>query len=365
MKYLVLIATMLLLATSAFAELTEAEKRQELEAAREKMEMARAEFEEARQKLDVDISVELEMAREAMDAAAEALADLHIRELGKNGHEIIKFDMAHAGNFEGGPQLGLIIGPDKHEGGVKLIGITPGSGAQKAGLAAGDRVLEINGKQLKDLKGEQAVEGLMSELEDLEEGELVNLVYESGGKIVKTDVAATRSKGNMWSFLGELGNIDANMDFDVEFFDDVKVGPLHHTSLELSDIDADMGHYFGVKEGVLVISDSREENGFLAGDVVKRINGEDVESAESALEQLSKNNDALHKVTVLRKGRNKNLEIATLEHSMGFPHANFTWTEDSKGSDNKKIVVRQVGTRTTDKDKATHIVVEKKVIKNN
>ena len=309
MKYLTLIATMLLLVTSAFAELTDEEKRQEYEAAREKMEMARAEFEQARQELDVDISVELEIAREAMDAAAEVLADVHIRGLGKNGHKIIKFENEREIEFEGGPQLGLIISSDEHEGGVKLIGITPGSGAQKAGLVAGDRVIEINGKQLKNFKGEQAVEALMDELEDLEDGDLVNLVYESDGKIVKAEVAATRSKGNMWSFLGELGNIDLDMDFDIEFLDDLKVGPLHHPDLELSDIDDVMGHYFGVKAGVLVIADSREENGFLPGDIIRNINGKDVESTKNALQQLSENNDVLHKVKILRKGKKKNLEI--------------------------------------------------------
>jgi hypothetical protein len=206
---------------------------------------------------------------------------------------------------------------------------------------------------------------LMDELEDLEDGDLVNLVYESDGKIVKAEVAATRSKGNMWSFLGELGNIDLDMDFDVEFLDDLKVGPLHHPELELSDIDDVMGHYFGVKAGVLVIADSREENGFLPGDIIRNINGKDVESTKNALQQLSENDDVLHKVKILRKGKKKNLEIAAVEHTTSFSNSNFTWINDQQGSEHKKVVVRKIGKQAGDNDKATRIVIDKKVIKTN
>ena len=85
MKYLTMIAALLLYCTGAFADLTDAEKRQALESARDKMEMARAEFEAARKEFKLDIAVELEMAREAMDMAAEALAEIHVQSL--DGHE--------------------------------------------------------------------------------------------------------------------------------------------------------------------------------------------------------------------------------------------------------------------------------------
>jgi len=360
MKYLALIAVALLVATSAFAELSDAEKRKVLEAAREKMEMARVEFEVARRELGVDISVELEIAREAMDAAAEVLAGVHIRGLGLGQHKIIELSGDHHIGSDGRPQLGLIIGVDDNQGGVKLIGVTPGSGAQKAGLAAGDRVLEINGTQLEELKGEKAVDSLVGALEDLEDGDLVNLVYESDGKVIKTEVAATSSKSNMWSFLGELGNIDLDMDFDLEFLDDVKIGTQHQTGLKLSDIDAVMGHYFGVKTGVLVIADSREGNGFLPGDIIKRVNGNDVESSQDALKQLAEDGDALHKVKILRKGRNKTLEVAKLEHSMRTWSSGFSMMNGMHGPGHKKVIIRKIGGPTSDSDSAKRIIIEKK-----
>jgi len=345
MKYLAIVAALLIIATNVFAELTDTEKRQALAAAREKLESARVEFDEARRELNVDISIELELARDAMDAAAEALAEIHVQSLGE--HRILEFQSGHGTRFDARPQLGLIIGVDDQRGGVKLIAVTPGSGAQEAGLAAGDRVVEISGISLKGLKGEQAVDRLVAELEDLEDGDLVNLVYESNGKMLKTKVMASRSKSNMWSFLGGLGNIDVDIDFDLEFLDEIGAGPLRESVLELSDIDAVMGHYFGVQKGVLVMADKRDENGFLPGDIIKSINGHEIESTREALKQLAEDNDKLHKVKVLRKGKNRNLDVASLEELQFISHSNFFWTSDKNAGVNKKVIVRKIGGHST------------------
>ena len=276
--------------------------------------------------------------------------------------KIFRFQSGEGRHFDSKPQLGLLIGGDDKQGGVNLVGVTPGSGAQKAGLVAGDRVIEINGKPLKGLKGKQAVDRLVAEIKDLEDGDLVNLVYERDGNTVKTEVAATSSKSNMWSFLGELGNIDVDMDFDVEFIDDLVIGPFHQSELELSDIDAVMGHYFGVTKGVLVIADSRNENGFLPGDIIRSVDGNDVDSTEEAFQQLAKNGDDLRKVKVLRKGRKKTLDITGIEKSHNFSHSSFSWSGDHQPRENTKVIVRRIGGHSSGNDKATRIVIDKKVI---
>jgi S1-C subfamily serine protease len=88
-----------------------------------------------------DLETRLEVARQKLDAAAKEFADLH-RELGEGMGVSTGAGMVSVQNFAFARRgmLGIVLGPPVGDG-VAVIGVTPGSGAEAAGLQAGDVVL--------------------------------------------------------------------------------------------------------------------------------------------------------------------------------------------------------------------------------
>jgi hypothetical protein len=97
---------------------------------------------------------------------------------------------AGGGDRSGGrPSLGTI--PDfaeRTEPGVLLTGVMPGSPAEKAGLAAGDVVLELGGKKILNLQD------LSYALSGRRPGDVVQLVYQRGGQSVTVQVTLAERK---------------------------------------------------------------------------------------------------------------------------------------------------------------------------
>ncbi|NJN51598.1 MAG: PDZ domain-containing protein, partial [Gammaproteobacteria bacterium] len=85
---------------------------------------------------DAQFEAKLEAARARLDAAARELAELHG---GMETH--IKMLGGPGGNRA---FLGILLGSTQGDG-VALVGVTPGGGAEQAGLASGDVVTAING----------------------------------------------------------------------------------------------------------------------------------------------------------------------------------------------------------------------------
>ncbi len=95
---------------------------------------------------------------------------------------------------------------DSHDGdGVKIKGLTEGSGAEKAGLQKGDVILSIDGKTTNKVKNiGEALDGKKAD-------DKVEVVYTRDGKKANATVALTKSKGETVLFFKHKDGDDHNL----------------------------------------------------------------------------------------------------------------------------------------------------------
>jgi membrane-associated protease RseP (regulator of RpoE activity) len=258
------------------------------------------------------------------DARAElARAARRVAELSREQAEVVRVEHG----FGSRPVLGVLLAADDG-GGVRVAGVTPDSGAAKAGLKPGDRITSIDGRQVLGSTGELRVENLRRLLDGLEAGRQVRVGYQRDGRAASA--AVTPSEGRrMFVFApdGADGNAMFGRDgFDFYFdFDElpavapeirreiIRIGPdgackdgackapalmsaFRWSGLNLAEVDPQLGRYFGADRGVLVLS-SGDLAGLQAGDVIQRIDGKPVASPREAMAAL-RGKDAGAKVPV-------------------------------------------------------------------
>ena len=318
LNHLLLAAVLGVGATTAYAA-TDEQLRNELEAARAELEAARVELEQAARKLaEAHKEVEFETKFE--------------KKFGKDYERTLEYwtNPKRA-------MLGVIIGPgpvrQKQFYGSTILAVTPGSGADEAGLQAGDLIVEINGEKVREPIGsgrppEKAVGDILGVLED---GQKVKLAFERDGKLQKTVVMAKRPE----SFKGDTP-------FAFNYFlrdgecDEAVIGkhdpmpplppsaprapraprlemlprPSGLLGLELAAVNKELGEYFSTDHGVLVVRSPDEGTlGLKAGDVITRVDGRPVSDPRLALEQLRKvAEDQDVTVDVVRKGKRMKLQ---------------------------------------------------------
>lgn len=100
------------------------------------------------------------------------------------------------GGEAGTPRLGVLLGVDEQSG-VRIVGVTPGGGADKAGLKAGDRLLRIRGQAIAGGTGEARVASAREALARLEAGSPVPLTYQRDGR--QHEVAVAPPRPSAWS----------------------------------------------------------------------------------------------------------------------------------------------------------------------
>lgn len=254
---------------------------------------------------------ELERAERELAEARRKVIELR-RELGEPGPrgERREVRVVTAGNRA---MIGVVFG--EAGDGVEVRAVTPGGGADKAGLRAGDRILAINGKDLaaavKASPGKPAVEAARELVGRPADGEAVRLTISRDGK--RQDIVATAQKRSefAWSGNGELpamlrerlrgieglegGEVDILVERALE-----RAGRSHEMAgrrvmmyhegardLRLAAMNPDLGKFFGADSGVLVLEQKNERFAPLAtGDVISSIGGERVESPIDVMRAL-------------------------------------------------------------------------------
>lgn len=199
--------------------------------------------------------------------------------------------------------LGVLIA-DQDEQGVVVGGVTPDGGAEAAGVLADDVITGINGEPLTGL--DRPGERLREILDDVAAGDPVNLVILRDGELSDVEVVTTDAF---------RANLVPHFDFDWLPRVDIpgRVVALRDrferrdVGLKLADIGEDLGDYFGVDAGVLVL-DTPTNSDLRPGDILKRIDDADVGSSEEAYRLLSGEGEAA--VEVRRKNRSMDLTVA-------------------------------------------------------
>jgi len=247
---------------------------------------------------------ELAAARAALARAAARVAELSV----PRAEEIEAMRLAR--HFESRPVLGVLLAADAKTG-VAITGVTPDSGAAKAGLKAGDRIVSVDGRQVLGSSGELRVQNLRKLLGGLEAGKPIRIGYVRDGRTAIADVTPQTGRG-LHVFSADGFDFDpAAFDFDLDEMQAataamrkelIRIGPqgackgedcrmpallsaFRWKGLNLASVDAQLGRYFGTDHGVLVLSNG-ELSGLQAGDVIQRIEGKPVGNPREAMAAL-------------------------------------------------------------------------------
>ena len=217
----------------------------------------------------------------------------------------------------------------KEERGVEITRVEDNSPAAKAGLKTGDVVLEYNGQRL------EGTEQFVRMVRETPEGRQVRLVVSRDGSTETVTATVTARKGSGF-FYGEP--------FDNEKFR-VQMDKLQQQLRSMPDIphvttswqsgslgvvaeplESQLAEYFGVKEGVLVRSVSKdsaaEKAGVKAGDVILKIDEAKVTTPReitNAIRNLG--SKSTFPVTVVRNHKEMSVSVTVSEHRGETPPA--------------------------------------------
>lgn len=258
----------------------------------------------------------LDDARAELQRAAKRVADLsrdagHLRAPVHIDHVIVSR-----------PRLGVLLSGDDAAG-VRITGVTPESGAAKAGLKAGDRLMRVAGEAIAGDTAEARVAHARDLLSDLKTDATVRVTYQRDGKTHDADVVATRVSPRIalagqgsgrFFFDGEGGMPQiAGMPMPMDRITNVispevqrelrQLGELgdckgtecrlpalaeafRWSTLNLATVDASLGRYFGTDAGVLVLSVGDELAGLQAGDVIRKLDGAPVATPRDVTQAL-------------------------------------------------------------------------------
>ncbi|MXY52489.1 MAG: PDZ domain-containing protein [Gammaproteobacteria bacterium] len=252
---------------------------------------------------------QLDKAREAFDKALARVTVLDVDALADDVHTThFEFEDLFGGGDDA--MLGVVI--RDHDDGVHVAAVTPDSGAEAAGILADDVIVAINGKVLAT----EADPGrsLRQAMEDVEAGETVAIAFVRDGEEHDVDVVATArahpARSMRWRMAGPM---DPKA---IHFFG----GPgchiqrrVHraHPELELVDIGEDLGKYFGVDSGVLVL-DTPPGSNLKPGDILRRIDDADIRNADEAYRLLA-DHDEDGTASIRRENRTRNVKVEPVE----------------------------------------------------
>ncbi len=200
------------------------------------------------------------------------------------------------------PGLGIVIKggfswPGETDPGAVILGVTPGSPAEEAGLRSGDVVTHWNGEPLSTTDGDartiaaEASRELVKRSHELAEGDAVTLRYLRDGDGHEATMIARKVDFSPRLAAGFTGLSD--FDFHAA---PVLAGqtaepwflPRGWFDMELAAVNPELGEYFGSDKGVLVVRgpEGEETLGLESGDVILRIGDREVTSPEHAMRIL-------------------------------------------------------------------------------
>lgn len=274
------------------------------EAARSaEMRAAQAEAEQARETAEVR-RVEVRAAQaEAREQMLEA--ERQLVEASRRIAELSSQNLAGVGETRrtyvemlGKPRIGVTIGGSDEEGpveGVTVSGVTPGSAAEEAGLRAGDIITSVNDEALSAKSAPEANRRLLDFMGGVEEGDKLDIEYLRNGNVGKVEVEPRVIEGQTFAWVGNGRNFSMPVAPDVHVLPDVvrefkyvmpRFGNLWG-DMELVELNAGLGRYFGTDSGLLVVSAPKSDSFKLQdGDVIESIDGREPTSVGHAMRIL-------------------------------------------------------------------------------
>ena len=269
------------------------------------------------------VQAEIDAAHAQMEAAR-----IELQEAARRLAEASRQRLTWSGNNRA--FLGVLIG-EQSEDGIVVAGVTPAGGAETAGIEADDVIVAIDGEPLTG--HDQPLRVLHGVLDDVSAGAEVQVTVLRDGDTETYEVATTPNvvhiEGQMPVLLRRLGQAFEGP-ASVAIAPGAPVAPALPWSgltgyvggtkqLHLVDIGEDLGDYFGVDGGVLVLN-APGKSELKPGDVLRRIDGADVGSASEAYSLLAAASGDDAEVEVRRKNRKVDV---TVSKGSGWTHHQF------------------------------------------
>jgi len=215
--------------------------------------------------------------------------------------------------------------------GAKIDAVTPGGPAEKAGIKAGDIITKFNGTSLAGVAAEDADDSgpgmrLIELAHQLEPGDTVRVEYRRGSDTKSATLVAEDLGGYAWTGVMPRMAIPSPR-FDMEEF-----GPMallgdgnrvdfcfgdSWCELDLVTLNADLGAYFGTREGLLVVKAPADSALPLkSGDVILSIGGRKPTSPAHAMRILrSYDTGEAVSIEIMRHERRQTLSWTVPESS--------------------------------------------------
>lgn len=249
-----------------------------------------------------------------------------LRAAGGNPGPHMEFRMRapHHAPLMQGAALGVVL--SESDAGVTIDAVTPGSGAEKAGLKAGDVLSSVRGKPLA--KGSNVAQ-VRAALGTLKAGESVPVQVNRAGKTLSITATATEQPrilmvdmdGDMAKLhhmksleaLTELGSGGQRIKI-------IRRGGEGENDLDLTSMSPDLSSYFGTSTGVLTLK-VKEYAPLLAGDVILRVNNVEVNSPADVFERFRAMQGQTAEVAVIRQkaARTLSVKIPEMPNAMFLP----------------------------------------------
>jgi S1-C subfamily serine protease len=282
-----------------------------------------------------ELEDQISQARQQLDEAARKLAELHKHKFSFRAREGSAKLGIMLGNISRGnisrhvpllAQEGLAQEPGTSESrnGVELYGVTPGGGAEAAGLQAGDLITSIGATSLVDV--DEPMQALVSHMKGVELGEEVMVNYLREGVSASAAITTQERSAHMATFFSDSDfDLDFDFDFDVnldEFANGADFSamiPSVRSSVEhssrLMSVEGELAGYFVVDKGVLVVSAPQQDSQLKGGDIILSVGGEEIADVQQAQRHLAAIVNVAD-VDVMRSGQRHTISVAAGGGSM-------------------------------------------------
>jgi S1-C subfamily serine protease len=244
-------------------------------------------------------------AEQRLQEAAREIAELTSRLVGESGVVIQRELAGSARRVMLGVNIGSVGGRDAREDGVQVLGVTPGSPADEAGLRSGDVLVSVGDQPLDWSEDTAPVDKLLAVLREAAPGTLLTLGYRRDDRLAEVSVEA-----KPWGVL-ELHRLRGMLPpelLDSPFRIEINTQPWG--DMELVALTPGLGEYFKVSEGVLVVrAPSNPTLGLQDGDVIVDIAGRTPADPGHVVRILRSYSPGERLVmTVVRKGERQQVE---------------------------------------------------------
>ncbi len=267
---------------------------------------------------EAEYSERLREAEERMEMAAREISEITRERLPQ------MVEIERRIEISAKPRIGVMIDGSDESGpvaGVEVVGVTPESAADDAGLHAGDVITAVDGESMKADNSNAANKRLLDFMQGVEEGDVLTVDYLRNGKAGSTKLSPRVMEMHAFSWVPGAGEMhmpnarrmpahpEAMERFNFQF-GFPRFGSAWG-NMELVELSEGLGKYFGTDSGLLVVRAPELDGLELQdGDVIQSIDGRKPKDVRHALRILSSYQSGEKiELSIMRDKKRRTLDI--------------------------------------------------------